>query len=361
MTAPPPPSIPYPTKSKSKSSFSSYSSYSSPAKSRPSAAGGEYKKTKTFFSKLGGSGKGSLYDDASFESQGGMGADMYKDSGYDIDIDTSTPAASFESMSDASPSILGTNLLGGYSTVMGGDKDMGNDTVKKGDTSPASIFGTSRPTPMFGSTGSPDMKSSLSAPYSKPPPPPAGAPPPAVYSSSPLSKPMSAASRPSLFGSMSSVLAGKKGRVKPKLGSPDSIAIAYTPSSTLPAERLSSETPTQPLSLRTRALIDLQTYEGCFKLDSALAPLVGVSITDLEAQLAMCTVLNSSGVVGLNEEQKRKVWATVFAIKVFEVQLATERSVWGLVVDKARAWIKAMVGDEDAKELEKLAGKVLGV
>jgi hypothetical protein len=157
--------------------------------------------------------------------------------------------------------------------------------------------------------------------------------------------------------------AGKKGSTETKLGSPDSIAIAYTPSSALPAERLSSsETAAQPLSLRTRALIDLQTYEGCFKLDSALAPLVGVSITVLEAKLAMCNVFSGGGnSVGLSEEQKRKAWATMFAIKVFETQLAGEKSVWGLVVDKARAWMKALVGDEDVKELEKFVAEVLGV
>lgn len=388
MTASPPPPIPYPTKSKSKSSFSSYSPYSSPAKYRPSTldklntAGDEYKKKKRpHFSKLGG----SLYDDTSlFGSQGGMGADMYKDSGSDVDIDSS-----FGSMNYASPPSIGSvDLADGYKTTMEGDMGTDSDTAhaspslslcesgsetfgskdtaKKDDTSPSWIFGKSRP-PMFRPTGIPSTKSSIWAPYSKLPPPPplADTPPPAVYSNSSLSKPVSgsaAPSRPLLFGSMGSMLAMKKGRTKPKFDSPDSIAIAYTPSSSLPAERLSSETAVQPLSLRTKALIDLQTYEGCFKLDSALAPLIGVSITDLEAKLAMCSVFGGSGNAGgLSEEQKRNIWATVFVIKVFETQLAAERSVWGLVVDKAGAWMKAIVGDEDAKELERLAGEVLGV
>jgi hypothetical protein len=143
-----------------------------------------------------------------------------------------------------------------------------------------------------------------------------------------------------------------------KFGTPD-IAIAYSPSSAPPAERLASESGAQPLSLRTKALIDLQTFEGCFVLDPALATLLGVSITDLEAQLSCFTPSNA----GLSQEHKRSVWATMLAIKFFETQLAGERSVWQLVVDKAKAWLdeSAIVGDADVKELERLVGEVLGV
>ena len=423
MTAPPPPPIPYPTKSKLKSSFYPYSSYSSPAKFSPSApdkldgGGGRYKKKDSFFSKPGGGGKGGkggLYGDpwkdaSLFGSDLGPFMGAHKDSWSEIDIGTPPPSLS-ESMSDTSPpSILGTgsvDLFGGYGTAMARDKDADSDpasvppssslfgsgtgtfgsmgAVSEGNTAPSSIFGTSispgsfgsiggmgqykqtsSPTSVFGSTGSPDKTSSIWAPYSKlrppPPPPPANAPSPIDYSCSPLSEPSyggAVASPLSLFGS----LIGKKGRTKTKPSSPDSIAIAYTPSSALPAERLSSsETAARPLSLRTRALIDLQTYEGCFELDSTLAPLVGVSITNLEAKLATCMVFSGSNAKRLSEEQKRKVWATVFAIKVFETQLVGERSVWGMVVDKARAWMRAMVGDEDVNVLEKLVGEVLGI
>jgi hypothetical protein len=47
----------------------------------------------------------------------------------------------------------------------------------------------------------------------------------------------------------------------------------------------------------------------------------------------------------------------VSAIKVFETQLASERDVWGLVVDKARAWVRTMMVDGDVKALEKLVGR----
>ena len=136
----------------------------------------------------------------------------------------------------------------------------------------------------------------------------------------------------------------------------------YTLSNALPAEHFSSsETGAQQLSHRTKALIDTQTYNGSFDLDSALAALLGVPLPDLEAKLANCFVFSGGGnLTSLSEQQKRKVWATLFAIKVFETQLAGERDVWGLVVDKARAWVRTVIGDGDVEALEKLVGEVLG-
>ena len=63
----------------------------------------------------------------------------------------------------------------------------------------------------------------------------------------------------------------------------------------------------------------------------------------------------------LSPERRKKLWATVLALKLFETQLAGERSVWQLVVDKARAWMGGLagVGDEDITQLEKMAGEVL--
>jgi hypothetical protein len=95
-------------------------------------------------------------------------------------------------------------------------------------------------------------------------------------------------------------------------------------------------------------------------LDLALAALLGISMPDLEAKLAMCQISGGNW-TSRSEEQKRKVWATLCAIKVFETRLAWERDVWGLVVDKARAWVRTMLEDRDVKALEKLIGDVLGV
>jgi hypothetical protein len=122
----------------------------------------------------------------------------------------------------------------------------------------------------------------------------------------------------------------------------------------------SSETGAQPLSPQTAALIDMQTYEGSFELNLALAALLGVSMSDLEAKLATCLVSGGNW-TSQSEEQKRKVWATLFAIKVFETRLAWERDVWRLVVDKARAWVRTMMEDTDVKVLEKLVEEVLGI
>src|SRR5258708_40289832 len=101
------------------------------------------------------------------------------------------------------------------------------------------------------------------------------------------------------------------------------IGISYSPSSAPPKERLSADTGAQPLSSRARSLIDLQTFEGSFVLDSALATLLGVSITVLEAKLTELP----GNVAGLNAERRKKVWATALAIKLFETQLGAERSV----------------------------------
>jgi hypothetical protein len=139
------------------------------------------------------------------------------------------------------------------------------------------------------------------------------------------------------------------------------IGISYSPSSAPPPERLSADTgAAQPLSSRTKTLIDLQTFEGYFLLDSAFATLLGVSIEVLEARLIW--YVPASGNAGLSPES-RKVWATVLAVKMFETQLVGERSVWQLVVDKARLWMGGLdeVGVEDIVQLEKMAGVVLGV
>jgi hypothetical protein len=82
---------------------------------------------------------------------------------------------------------------------------------------------------------------------------------------------------------------------------------------------------------------------------------------DLEVKLATGFVSGGSNLTSLSEEQKKKVWATPFAIKLFENQLASERDVLGLVVDKARTWVRTVVRDRDVKMLEKSVGEVLGL
>ena len=90
----------------------------------------------------------------------------------------------------------------------------------------------------------------------------------------------------------------------------------------------------------------------------------------MEAKLIGFVVVVPTGGCGNNDVPglhiRKKVWATVLAIKLFETQLAGERSVWQLMVDKARAWMggvvaAGVVGVEDITRLEKMAGEVLGV
>jgi len=90
-------------------------------------------------------------------------------------------------------------------------------------------------------------------------------------------------------------------------------------------------------------------------LGPGLATLLGISMTNLEARLCGSDVRSS--------DERSNVWATVLAIKLFETELVGERSVWQLVVDKARAWLVQVlvVGEDDIKELEKLAAEVLSV
>jgi hypothetical protein len=126
-----------------------------------------------------------------------------------------------------------------------------------------------------------------------------------------------------------------------------------------PAERLSSETGAQPLSLKTKSLINLQTFAGCLVLNQALATVLGVSFAILDEKLKSFVPSDA----GMSQELRRSVWATMLAVKYFETQVAGERGVWQLVVDKARVWMResAMLGDADARELEKMAEEVLRV
>lgn len=94
-------------------------------------------------------------------------------------------------------------------------------------------------------------------------------------------------------------------------------------------------------------------------LDAALGALLGVSIPVLEATLGSF----APSVVVLSQDHRKKVLATLLAIKGFETQLAGERSIWQLVVDKARAWMSEspIVKDADIKELEKLVELAMGI
>jgi len=137
------------------------------------------------------------------------------------------------------------------------------------------------------------------------------------------------------------------------------VAITYSPLSAPPAARLSSETGAQPLSKKAKVLITLQASEGSFPFAPTLATLLDVSLVDLEEMLKAFVPGNRS----LSEGTRKSLWATVLAIKMFESKLAGEKSAWGLVVEKARNWMRGLdqVAEADIKALEEMAALILGV
>jgi hypothetical protein len=137
-----------------------------------------------------------------------------------------------------------------------------------------------------------------------------------------------------------------------------SVAISYSPASAPPSARLSSsDTAAQPLSQQTRALIKLQMYEGHFLLTTELAELVGVPVEDLHEMLEQFLPSDP----GLSDEIVVRLWATVLAVKLFEGTMAGEKSVWVLVVEKAKAWMRGLphVNEEDIQALEMMAETML--
>jgi hypothetical protein len=115
---------------------------------------------------------------------------------------------------------------------------------------------------------------------------------------------------------------------------------------------------TRPLSVRAKALIDLQTFEGSFDLAPALAAQLGIPLANLESSLERFVPSDA----GLNMDTRRRLWATVLAVRLFEGKLPGEKSVWELVVQKARAWLRAWtnVNEADMYALEELAAELLG-
>lgn len=114
------------------------------------------------------------------------------------------------------------------------------------------------------------------------------------------------------------------------------------------------------MSTITKTLIDLQTFDGCFTLTPALAAVLGVDLAILEAKISSSGPLKFT--LGSNE-QHRSIWATMLAVRMFEMKLKGDCAVWQLVVDKARAWIRInlnAIGWVET-ELEKIADEVLGV
>jgi hypothetical protein len=95
-------------------------------------------------------------------------------------------------------------------------------------------------------------------------------------------------------------------------------------------------------------LVTLQSFEGFFPFTPALAAVLGISFNHLEAKLNEIL----PPVASLNEEQRKCLFATLLAVRLFERDLARQRDVWELVVEKARNWITGLVGNEEAEAFE---------
>jgi hypothetical protein len=106
---------------------------------------------------------------------------------------------------------------------------------------------------------------------------------------------------------------------------------------------------------RAKALIALQSFEGSFSLTSALASTLQVPLADLDAKL-------KTSPSKLGEEDKKKLWATVLAVCLFENKLRGEKDMWELVVEKANDWMSGLssVQTTYVAELKRLAGEMLG-
>jgi hypothetical protein len=161
-----------------------------------------------------------------------------------------------------------------------------------------------------------------------------------------------------ILGIAQSPLPNRDQKRKVDSSAASSVAISYSPAKAPPSSRLgSSETAEQPLSQKTRALIKLQTYGGYFSLTTELAELVGVSVEDLHEMLEQFLPNDPA----LSGEIMARLWATVLAVKVFEGTMMGEKSVWALVVEKAKAWMQGLphVNEEDFQALGMMAETML--
>ena len=85
------------------------------------------------------------------------------------------------------------------------------------------------------------------------------------------------------------------------------------------------------------AIIDLQGFDGSWAAEKELSSLLGFEFPKAP------------------EGVEEKAWITALVIKFLEIKMGWEEGVWGLVVDKARAYMQ-MVLKDGIEELERKAG-----
>jgi hypothetical protein len=108
---------------------------------------------------------------------------------------------------------------------------------------------------------------------------------------------------------------------------------------------------------RAKTLIALQSFEGHFSLSDSLSKVLGIALSDLTAKLDAL----SSIAINLEGETRAKLWATILAIKAFELHFSGEMEMCELVVEKAKTWVEGLSGvsAEEVKKMESSAAEVL--
>ena len=106
-------------------------------------------------------------------------------------------------------------------------------------------------------------------------------------------------------------------------------------------EKRSTELPRELSdSDKVLALISRQDFDGWWEPSRALADVIGIQEEVLEAPKQATTMKNKKKMKDKNgKEEQGKVWTTVVVVVFLEENMQTERDVWDLVVDKARAWL----------------------
>ncbi|KAJ8069031.1 hypothetical protein OCU04_002705 [Sclerotinia nivalis] len=94
-------------------------------------------------------------------------------------------------------------------------------------------------------------------------------------------------------------------------------------------------------SMKVLALIDLQSFDGPWNISKSLLHILGFEIPKPPQ--------------GMSEE----AWITIFIVTLLEEKVPEEEDVWGLVVEKARKYLRTNLGTEDPHLAEEIARLVI--
>ena len=108
---------------------------------------------------------------------------------------------------------------------------------------------------------------------------------------------------------------------------------------------------------KAHALIALQLYDGSWKFTEQSFRIMGIKATDVES-LDWASILGTTSLINKQDEQTRKVVATLLVALYLDVKCPEEKETWDLVHDKAMGWVDAAVvqlgGDVSKRDLQPL-------